>query len=307
MTSKESFWDGFLSLGNTMQGTVAQLIGKNSIAADGSGSLVQVGDNVIFNDVRIEMPEGAAKLIIGSNVKVKGLIQIAANSTVSIGSDTIFNRNCHLSAWEGASVHIGKECLFSDVRIRTSDMHSIIDISSGQRINPAMDTVIEDHVWLGEGVTVYKGVTIGAGSIVGGHSVVTQPIGKCVSAAGIPARVIRTEVTWQRELKKLDPRGARALHGKTMLPTKPELTALISQKKYNRVIYNISEYLRLTGAALSDIETYAQFYFAKAQAELGDLDAAIENLRIVVRRNPNHKVAAEMLSRLTETEYDAST
>nr|WP_302897283.1 DapH/DapD/GlmU-related protein [Mesorhizobium sp. LMG 17147] len=51
--------------------------------------------------------------------------------------------------------------------------------------------IIEDDVWLGEGVTILKGVTIGARSVIAAGSVVTKNIGSDTLAGGMPARPIR--------------------------------------------------------------------------------------------------------------------
>ena len=64
--------------------------------------------------------------------------------------------------------------------------------------------VLEDNVWLGEGVRVLKGVTIGENTVVGAGSVVTHSLPANVIAAGNPARVIkaldRTERTPRESL-----------------------------------------------------------------------------------------------------------
>lgn len=51
--------------------------------------------------------------------------------------------------------------------------------------------IIENDVWIGPNVTIFKGVTIGSGSIISAVSIVTKDIPKFVIAAGNPARVIR--------------------------------------------------------------------------------------------------------------------
>ena len=44
-----------------------------------------------------------------------------------------------------------------------SDMHSLIDIVTGSRLNPARDVTIEDKVWIGQNATLLKGSHICAG------------------------------------------------------------------------------------------------------------------------------------------------
>lgn len=58
--------------------------------------------------------------------------------------------------------------------------------------------IIEDHVWLSEGVTCSPGCNIGAGSIVGSKSYVNRSFPAAVLLAGAPARIIKKDVTWSR-------------------------------------------------------------------------------------------------------------
>jgi len=46
--------------------------------------------------------------------------------------------------------------------------------------------------WIGAQATILPGVTIGEGAVVGAGSVVTRDIPPNVTAAGVPARVIRS-------------------------------------------------------------------------------------------------------------------
>ena len=72
---------------------------------------------------------------------------------------------------------------------------------NGKRINQAKDVVIGNHVWTGQQVTILKGTIIADDCILGACSLLT---GKnyptnCV-IAGNPAKVVKTEVTWNPEL-----------------------------------------------------------------------------------------------------------
>ena len=120
------------------------------------------------------------------------------------------NRPCSLSTMNSqyqASIQIGDNCGFSgcvigafknikignNVRcgantlITDSDWHL-----DDPRIGNPSDVIIEDNVWLGEGVKVLKGVTIGENSIVGAGSVVSKSIPANVIAAGNPCQIIKT-------------------------------------------------------------------------------------------------------------------
>jgi acetyltransferase-like isoleucine patch superfamily enzyme len=112
---KSEFFSEFTAVGNTFDGMAPVLHGKNSLNFKGLDCVIQLGENVTFENVRIEMLGGSATLIVGDNVKLNGLIQIAPNSKIEIGEHTVFNRLSHLSAWEGASIRIGKNCLCSNV------------------------------------------------------------------------------------------------------------------------------------------------------------------------------------------------
>ena len=56
---------------------------------------------------------------------------------------------------------------------------------------------IGDHVWIGVNSVILKGVNIGDGSVIGAGSVVTRDIPARCLAAGIPARVIRSNIEWK--------------------------------------------------------------------------------------------------------------
>ena len=54
-----------------------------------------------------------------------------------------------------------------------------------------VETIVEDKVWIGDGVVVLPGSRIGAGSIIGANSIVNGVIPAHCIAAGSPARVLR--------------------------------------------------------------------------------------------------------------------
>jgi acetyltransferase-like isoleucine patch superfamily enzyme len=103
----------------------------------------------------------------------------------------------------GASVVIGDDALISGgVWIRNHDMHAIHDLTTGAQIGrPAVDTVLERHVWLGQDAMLLQVERIGMGAIIGARSLLKGRVPPRVAMAGIPARLIRQDVSWGRDLE----------------------------------------------------------------------------------------------------------
>lgn len=302
MTINHQFLNDFIESGNRVEGAPSEVAGQNIISFKGTTSAIAFGQNVSLKDVRFEMPHGNARLTIGDNVSLRGLIQIGDTSSVEIGDRTYFNRACRLSAWEGATIVIGKDCLLSDVDVRTSDMHSIVNLGSKDRINPPADTIIEDQVWLGEGVTVYKGVTIGRGSIIGGHSVVTKTVPRYVAVAGNPGKIIRKQVSWTRDLIAVPTKRATPVADVLSLQSKDEMAEMLKNGLAEQLIFDVDQFSSAKSLTFAELENYAQFYYARAHYLCGKFARARELLEAVIRKNPRHKVALELLGNLPSNE-----
>lgn len=83
-------------------------------------------------------------------------------------------------------------------KIRTDDAHPIYDVRTGKRLNVSKDITIGDRVWVAYGATIFGGTQIGSGSIVGAYSVVKKRFPNNCVIAGIPAKVVRKDVFWER-------------------------------------------------------------------------------------------------------------
>jgi acetyltransferase-like isoleucine patch superfamily enzyme/SAM-dependent methyltransferase len=184
-----------------------------TVLSQQSGTIILEGDdNVIVIGAGSTLQGGQIQL--GSNCSFEcgrecGLASIevfaASHGHVRIGDGTGFTWNSRLLLHEAGTISLGQGCLIAGgTSFSVSDMHSIVDLATGRRINPAGSIQLGDRVWLGEGARVWKGVTIGAGSIVGTESLVTRDLPANCIAAGIPARVIREHVTWRPELIPAD-------------------------------------------------------------------------------------------------------
>jgi len=167
----------------------------------GENGSVRIADPGTAQNVLITVGEGSSVDIQGGGLLGQLFIHTGKNAKVRIGKNAGVNGFVRLLLHEAASITIGDDCLFSGlVDLTVSDMHSIIDVETKQRINPAKDIVIGNHVWIGQKSTIMKGVTIGDDSVIGAGSIVTKSVPPNCIAAGSPARVIRRGVTWSNEL-----------------------------------------------------------------------------------------------------------
>jgi acetyltransferase-like isoleucine patch superfamily enzyme len=167
----------------------------------GDTNTVVLGDGLLGERVQIEIGHGC-QIVIGHGCRL-GAITIYAlrNGRIEIGNQCGFNGRIRLLSHEPSSLLIGNGCLFAgDIDVMTSDMHSIIELDSGLRINPARDIMIGNRVWVGQRAMLLKGARIGDGSIIAAGSIVAGEIPPNSIAAGVPAKVIRSGVTWRQEL-----------------------------------------------------------------------------------------------------------
>jgi tetrahydrodipicolinate N-succinyltransferase len=133
---------------------------------------VRLGDDVLLSHgVRLHLRDADARIEVGDGSFLNYRTEIVAHARVTLG------RGC-LLAW--------------DVQVVDSDSHRV-----DGRPHTAPVT-IGDDVWIGARATVLKGVTVGDGAVVAAGSVVVADVPAHALVAGNPARVVRTEVTWER-------------------------------------------------------------------------------------------------------------
>lgn len=167
----------------------------------GDDNVITMGEGCVAKSLDVEVKDGV-QVVMGNNCRLGGLrIFALAGARVSIGSNTIFNGRTRLLLHEARAITIGERCLFGgDCTLTVSDMHSVLDAASRERINPAQDVVIGNHVWLGESVMVLKGASVAENSVVGARALVAGDIPAGSLAVGVPARVVRSAITWDNRL-----------------------------------------------------------------------------------------------------------
>lgn len=179
---------------------VVRLSGGGRIVIVGNNNTIKIGKNCIIGNIEMTLYGDNNYVIIHDGVCFyTGNILCEHGSRIEIGSETSI-QGAHINAQEHSSIAIGKDCMFSaNIIVRTSDSHPIYDGESGHRINPARSVAIGDHVWISAGSTILKGVTIGNGAIVGNGSIVTHDVPHQSIVAGIPAKVIKRGIMWDKK------------------------------------------------------------------------------------------------------------
>ena len=147
---------------------------------------------------------GGKNIIVGKNFSSDQRLRLDTfenflgdkfNPEIVIGDNVNIQKDCHIGAIN--KIIIGNNVLIAS-KVYISD-HSHGEISTkALSLPPAKrklfskgPVIIEDNVWLGEGVVVLPNVTIGGNSIVGANSVVTKSFPKNSVIAGNPAKLIR--------------------------------------------------------------------------------------------------------------------
>lgn len=135
---------------------------------------------------------------IGKNT-FSGVVRVGFECSIKIGSGINCTSPVYISAAEKASVHLGDDIMFaSQVEIRADDGHPIFDVNTRKRINLPNDVMIGNHVWFGAYTRILGGTNIGDGSVVGIGSIVKGKFPNNCIVAGVPAKVVRKDIAWER-------------------------------------------------------------------------------------------------------------
>jgi acetyltransferase-like isoleucine patch superfamily enzyme len=142
--------------------------------------------NFLYISPRASLPTsmiaiGSGLVYVGHHVRSAGqtIINVRNSGSVILNHDILISNGC---------------------RIMSDDCHSIIDIQTQKRINPFGGAVtIQKHVWLGLQSTIMGNSIIGQDNIIGERAFVRNTYSQQNSIlAGVPAKVIRTGVTWDQ-------------------------------------------------------------------------------------------------------------
>lgn len=153
-------------------------LGETSFGGNGRSSIIRLDENATFS------VHGRASLYYGADVI------IFKNGRFEIGNSFI-NSDCRIRCHE--SISIGNDCAIShEFSVMDSNAHALNGDRNTQPVK------IGNHVWIGTRVTVLSGVTVEDGAVIAAGSLVTHDIPERTLVAGVPAKVIKENVDWER-------------------------------------------------------------------------------------------------------------
>lgn len=176
---------------------------KSSVLVDfkGSNNTLEIAELARVGKAHFsfDCDNGVARIGNHTTGSFSGYIRIGQDASVILGDDVTTTRTVTLTAVEGQSLIIGNDVMIAiGCQVRTDDAHPIFDVNTGKRVNPSKSVEIGDHVWLGLNTIVLGGSEIGEGSVIGAGSIVKGKIPNNTVSTGVPARVAKRDIAWER-------------------------------------------------------------------------------------------------------------
>lgn len=163
---------------------------SSSITGNGLLSLGTKWTGLSYQSSEFYMASDSKLIVNGNFVVYTGFhLAISNAAKITFGSGYI-NSNVTIDCFN--SIYLGHDLAISKgVVIRDSDNHYM-----GDNEKSHAPIIVEDKVWFGLNATILKGVRIGSGSVVAAGAVVTKNVPENSLVGGVPARIIKTGVTW---------------------------------------------------------------------------------------------------------------
>ena len=154
-------------------------LNKNSMGRNLRSSLIRMDKRALLK------VDGNFSFMYGAD------IIIFQEGKLTLGKGSFINSDCKIRC--SKEITIGEDCAIShDFTIMDSDVHYLNGSNNTSPIK------IGNHVWIGTRVTILSGVTIGEGSVIAAGSLVKEDVPPHSLVAGVPARVVRENIEWEK-------------------------------------------------------------------------------------------------------------
>lgn len=179
---------------------------KHYLGHVGKGSTIGLGCQ-LQGDGNKNISIGDTTILVSHNILGCWKIQNRKTSEpyITIGNNTAIGEYTQISA--AKEVRIGNGVLTGRFVYISDNNHGISSLTDMQKMPSMRDlyikgpVIIEDNVWIGDKASILSGVTVGKGSIVACNAVVTKDVPPYSVVAGVPAKVIKSNITKNEENK----------------------------------------------------------------------------------------------------------
>ncbi|MDB5256379.1 MAG: putative acetyltransferase [Chitinophagaceae bacterium] len=171
--------------------------------------IAKPGSRIVVSDI------GILKIGINFMSDKQTVVYLGPQSALYVYSCE-FMKGCHLVLMDYAKMYVGYNtyinedstvevrsklfigngsALSKQIYITDSDMHKIIE--NGKEKTHTSPIFIGNKVWIGLRSVVLKGVSIGNNTVVAANSTVVKNVAAGQVVAGMPAKVVKENVTWE--------------------------------------------------------------------------------------------------------------
>ncbi|QBY49680.1 acyltransferase [Cupriavidus oxalaticus] len=212
--------DGFLNRDRLAEGEVRGNLDRLSLFSSartfaekvnfhGEGALTLIVEFwARISNLNINVSAGDLTLFVGPYSGISNLVvqSFDRGGWICFGAGNTVNTGNILVQGDGAGVFFWHDCMFStNFHVRASDSHGIFSYDTRTRINHDASIRVGDHSWVGRSVMISKGVWAEDDIVFGQGAVVSGKLSGSSIYAGVPARKVRENVTWERaRIKHLD-------------------------------------------------------------------------------------------------------
>ncbi|MFH1119648.1 MAG: acyltransferase [Bacteroidota bacterium] len=173
------------------------------ISIYGKNNTLQIGSKCRFRKVVFDITGNNNTIRLGDGItfmEAGHFLIVGDNCTIEIGHSTLFRDGSLFAGESNTSIKVGENCFCGVVTISTSDFHSVLDLSTGERINKPDNIIIGNNNWINNSVSIRKGSVISNDSIIAPNALVNKKfLISNVIIGGQPAKVIREGIAWSRE------------------------------------------------------------------------------------------------------------
>lgn len=188
----------------------------STIEFTGAAIDIEVGTLSSFTNVIIA---SGSRFKIGDKTRLTATLRFGFDSYMSIGNGTTMWQ-ADIACHSFSTIIVGDDVMTSaQEMIYSGDGHSIFQLQDNgeyEIINSCTEDkiVIGNHVWIGYRCNIIGGADIGDGCIVGAGSMVNKKFPNNALIVGTPAKVIKKNVAWSRNVLIKDIKKDKNLYEK---------------------------------------------------------------------------------------------